>query len=328
MSLYPPIEPYDHGLLDVGDGNEIYWEVSGNPAGRPAVVVHGGPGGGTIPVHRQQFDPSAYRIVLFDQRNCGRSRPHARDPEVSLEHNTTWHLVADLEKLREHLGVDRWLLLGGSWGSTLALAYAQTHPERVSAMVLRGIFLLRESEIRWAYTEGVSHLYPDHWARFTGFLPEEERGDLLAAYRRRFDDPDPAVRGPAALAWARWEASISSLIPDSGLIDMFADEDLALAFARIESHYVAARGFMEEGRLLRDLDAIRHIPAVIVQGRYDMCTPPATAWDLHQAWPEARFVLVEGAGHSGAEPAIMNEVVGATDAFVAGSPHEGALSSD
>ncbi|MEV2268935.1 prolyl aminopeptidase [Nonomuraea africana] len=304
MALYPPIEPHQSGMLDVGDGNEIYWEVCGNPAGKPVVFLHGGPGGGILPVHRQLFDPAAYRVALFDQRNCGRSRPHVRDPGVSLEHNTTWHLVQDIELLREHLGIDTWQVFGGSWGSTLALAYAQTHPGRVTELILRGIFTMRESELRW---EPARDLLPDHWERFTAGVD----GDLIADYRRRFADPDPSVRLAAARAWTRWEMAICNLIPDEGPID----DDLALTFAMIESHYVVNRGFLEEGQLIRDIHKIRHIPAVIVQGRYDLATPIATAWDLHRAWPEADLRIVEGAGHSGGEPAVARELVAATDRF-------------
>jgi proline iminopeptidase len=280
--LYPDIEPYRTGWLEVGDGQELWWEECGNPAGIPLLVVHGGPGGGCVPEHRRPYDPHAYRIILFDQRGCGRSRPHASDPTVSLETNTTWHLVADMERLRVELGVDRWVLSGGSWGSALALAYGQAHPERVRAMVLRGVFTLRASELDWVYRDGASRLLPEDWEEFVGAVPTAERGDLVGAYRRRLEA-------------------------------MFAEPDFAVAFARIESHYVAHRGFLDEGQLIRNVDAVRHIPAVIVQGRYDLCTPPVTAWDLHRAWPGSELQLVENAGHSLDEPGMADRMVEATD---------------
>ncbi|ACY98383.1 MULTISPECIES: prolyl aminopeptidase [Thermomonospora] len=314
-TLYPPIEPHESGMLDVGDGNQIYWEVCGNPDGKPAVMVHGGPGGGCTADHRRQFDPQAYRIVLFDQRNCGRSRPHASDPAVSLEHNTTWHLVADMERLREHLGIDRWLVFGGSWGSALSLAYAQTHPERVSELVLRGVFMLRPFELYWFYQEGASLLFPDAWEKYVEPIPEEERDDLIAAFGARLESPDRQVRVAAARAWAQWEARTLTLRPNPSLVEHFGDPDYAVAFARIENHYFRHGGFFEENQLLRDVERIRHIPAVIVQGRYDVCTPPATAWDLHRAWPEAEFHLVDDAGHSYDEPGILHRLIEATDRF-------------
>ncbi|MQY02201.1 Proline iminopeptidase [Actinomadura sp. RB68] len=313
--MYPPIEPYETGLLDVGDGNEIYWEVCGNPTGKPVVMLHGGPGGGCNAEHRRQFDPDAYRIVLFDQRNCGRSKPHASDPKVSLEANTTWNLVADMERLREHLGIERWLVFGGSWGSALSLAYAQTHPERVSEMVLRGIFMLRPFELYWFYQEGASLLFPDLWEHYVAPIPEDEREDLLSAYHERLESADPQVRVPAAQAWARWEGSAITLLPNPDLVDHFGESDYAVAFARIENHYFVNEGFFEDEQLLRGVDRIRHIPAVIVQGRYDVCTPPATAWDLHRAWPEAEFHMVPDAGHAFDEPGILHHLIEATDRF-------------
>lgn len=314
-TVYPPIEPYEHGLLDVGDGQQVYWETSGNPAGKPVVMLHGGPGGGCNPRHRQQFDPRVYRIVLLDQRGCGRSLPHAGDPAVSLQHNTTWHLVADLERLREHLGVDRWLVHGGSWGSTLALAYSQKHPERVSELVLRGIFLLRPAELRWFYQEGASALFPDLWEDFLAPIPSAERADLIAAYSRRLSSPDDAVRLPAARAWAQWEGGTVTLRRRQDLLDHFAEPATAVAFARIENHYFTHGGWLAPGQLLRDVDRIRHIPAVIVQGRYDVCTPATTAWDLHRAWPEATLHLVPDAGHAYDEPGILHHLIEATDRF-------------
>lgn len=314
-TFYPLIEPYDSGLLDVGDGNQIYWEVCGNPAGKPVVMVHGGPGSGCSSDHRRQFDPEAYRIVLFDQRNCGRSRPHAADPTVSLEHNTTWHLVADMERLREHLGIDRWQVFGGSWGSALALAYAQTHPGTVTELVLRGIFTLRPFELRWFYQEGASLIFPDLWESYVAPIPEAERGDLITAFHARLNDHDPAVRLPAARAWSVWEGSTITLRPNSAFIAQHSDDDFAVGFARIECHYFVNGGFFEDEQLIRDVDKIRHIPCVIVQGRYDVCTPAATAWDLHRAWPEAEFQMVDDAGHAYSEPGILDRLIKTTDRF-------------
>ncbi|MEU4513842.1 prolyl aminopeptidase [Nonomuraea wenchangensis] len=314
-TLYPPIEPYDSGLLDVGDGNQVYWETCGNPDGKPAVMLHGGPGGGCSAKHRRQWDPERYRIVLFDQRNCGRSTPHASDPATDLSANTTWHLVADMERLREHLGVERWQVFGGSWGSALALAYAETHPERVSELVLRGIFTLRPQELRWFYQEGASFLFPDLWQGYLAPIPEEERGDLLAAFRGRLEGDDDAARLAAAKAWAQWEAGTITLRPDPALVTEFGEDRMAVAFARIENHYFTHGGWFDPGQLIRDVDKIRHIPSVIVQGRYDACTPMATAWDLHQAWPEAEFHVVDDAGHAYTEPGILDRLIAATDAF-------------
>ncbi|MCD0450726.1 prolyl aminopeptidase [Actinocorallia sp. API 0066] len=315
-TLYPPIEPHDSGLLPTPDGEEIHWEVCGNPQGKPVVMVHGGPGGGCSPAHRRQFDPERYRIVLFDQRNCGRSRPHAADPAVTLERNTTWNLIADMERLREHLGIDRWMVFGGSWGSCLSLAYAITHPDRVSELVLRGIFLLRPFELFWFYEYGASLIYPDLWERYVAPIPEEERENLVAAFAERLHHPDPDVRLPAARAWATWEGATITLLPSAGHLSQFDDPDYAVAFARIENHYFTHGGFFEsDDWILDNIDAIRHIPAVIVQGRFDVCTPVATAWDLHKAWPEADFHLVDGAGHAFDEPGVLDRLIAATDAF-------------
>lgn len=314
-SLYAPVEPYETGMLDVGDGARIYWETCGNPSGRPVVMLHGGPGGGCTPDHRRQFDPGAYRITLFDQRGCGRSLPGAHDPSVSLEQNTTWNLVADIERLREHLGVDRWQVFGGSWGSALALAYAQTHPDRVTEMVLRGIFTLRPFELRWFYQEGASLIFPDVWEEFLAPITEAERGDLITAYHSRLNHPDRAVRLPAARAWSVWEGKTITLRPDPEIIAEHSADDYAMAFARIENHYFVNGGFFEDGQLIRDVSKIRHIPCVIVQGRYDVCTPVATAWDLHRAWPEAEFHLVDDAGHAYVEPGILHHLIEATDRF-------------
>ncbi|MBO1900694.1 prolyl aminopeptidase [Leucobacter weissii] len=314
-TLYPPTEPYEHGRLDVGDGQELYWEACGDPDGAPAVFLHGGPGGGCTPDHRRYHDPERYRTILFDQRGCGRSTPHAGAPDADLSANTTWHLVADIERLRAHLGIERWQVFGGSWGSTLALAYAQAHPERVSSLVLRGIFTLRRSEIDWFYQEGASQLFPDAWEEYLAQIPEAERGDLVAAYHRRLFDPDPAVHVPAGVAWTVWENSTVRLVPDAAAIAAArADRPAAVAFARIENHFFTHGGWLEEGQLIRDATArLTGIPGVIVQGRYDACTPPRTAWDLHRAWPEAEFRMVPDAGHAASEPGIVDALVRATD---------------
>lgn len=310
-NLYPPIEPFRSGWLDVGDGHEIYFEESGNPDGKACVFVHGGPGGGSSPEARQFFDPERYRIVVFDQRGCGQSRPHA-----SLEANTTWHLVADMERLRDELGIERWLVFGGSWGSTLALAYAQTHPDRVTELVLRGIFLLRPQEIHWFYQEGASALYPDSWEAYLAPIPKEEHDDLLNAFHRRLTCDDETTRLAAARAWSVWEASASFLIQNQDFMDKLDAPDAALAMARIECHYFVNGGFFESpNQLLENIDRIRHIPAIIVQGRYDVVCPAVTAWDLHRAWPEADFQLIQDAGHSAFDRANAQALVAATDSF-------------
>lgn len=310
--FYPPIEPFEHGMLDVGDGHRVYWERCGNPGGKPAVFLHGGPGSGCSPDQRRVFDPEQYCITLFDQRGCGRSTPHA-----SLEANTTWDLVADIERLREKFGVDKWLVFGGSWGSTLALAYAQKHPGRVSEMVLRGIFTLRREELRWFYQEGASWLFPDEWEHFLAPIPAAERHDLMAAYRRILTGPDDAARDRAAIAWSQWEGRTITLLPDPNFDRAHGNAHFAIAFARIENHYFVHDGFVEEGQLLRDAGKLRDIPGVIVQGRYDVCTPAKTAWDLHRAWPEAEFHLVTEAGHAFKEPGILDRLIRATDGFAA-----------
>jgi proline iminopeptidase len=316
-SFYPAIEPYDTGRLDVGDGQRVYWETSGNPVGKPVVFLHGGPGSGTSARHRRLFDPERYRIVLIDQRGCGRSTPHAGDPDTDMSPNTTWHLVADLELLREQLGVDRWQVFGGSWGSTLALAYAETHPDRVTELVLRGIFTLRRSELDWFYEGPASNVFPDRWESFLAPVPESERagGGLIAAYSRLLADPDPAVHGPAAVAWSTWEASGITLLPRPELVAEFADPTYALAFARIENHYFVHQGWFTDGQLIRNAAAVAHLPTVIVQGRYDMCTPLTTAWDLHRALPDADFQLIDDAGHAFDEPGILDALITATDRF-------------
>jgi len=308
---YPPIEPYDTGFLAVGDGHEVYYEQSGNPRGKPALFVHGGPGGGGDVNARRFFDPTRYRIVVFDQRGSGRSRPHA-----SLEANTTWHLVADMERLRGHLGIDRWLVFGGSWGSTLALAYAETHPRSVSELVLRGIFLLRKLELDWFYQQGASLLFPEHWQKFLAPIPPGERHDLLGAFHRRLLSSDAAVRLEAARAWSIWEGATSSLKPNPKREDQFGSPEFALALARIEAHYFVNRGFFtHESQLLDGVERIRGIPGVIVHGRYDVVCPIDTAFELSRAWPEADFRIVLEAGHSAYEPGNTAELVAATDRF-------------
>lgn len=314
-ALYPPIEPYDTGTLIVGDGQRIAWEQSGNPEGKPVVFLHGGPGGGTSPWQRRFFDPERYRIILFDQRGCGKSLPHASDPEADLRYNTTWHLVADMELLRKNFGIDRWQVFGGSWGSTLALAYAQAHPQAVTELVLRGIFTLRRVELEWFLEGGAAALFPDEWERFIEPIGVLERNRMIEAYHRRLFDPDPAVHEPAAVAWTTWEASTLTLRPEPELIASMTDPKTAVAFARIENHFFVHRGWLDEGQLIAGVPAIRHIPTVIVQGRYDACTPMLTAWDLHRAWPEAEFVVVDDAGHAASEPGIQRALRAATDAF-------------
>lgn len=309
--MYPPLEPNRTGLLRVSDLHTLYWEESGNPRGIPVVFLHGGPGGGTDPTHRRFFDPRRYRIVLFDQRGCGRSTPHAE-----LRENTTWDLVADIERLREFLGIDRWMLFGGSWGSTLALAYAETHPDRVTALVLRGIFLVRKWEIDWFYQQGCDALFPDAWEDYVAAIPPEERHDLVAAYHRRITSPDPAVRLPAARAWSVWEARTSKLIVSEELVRRHDDGHFAEAFAGIECHYFHNRCWLRsDDQLLADVGRIRHLPGAIVQGRYDVVCPVRSAWDLHRAWPEAELHLIPDAGHSAFEDGITQRLVEVTDTF-------------
>jgi proline iminopeptidase len=310
-TLYPPLEPRRSGWLHVSPVHEIYWEESGNPDGKPAVFLHGGPGAGSSAVNRQFFDPARYRIVVFDQRGCGRSRPHA-----SLEDNTTWHLVADIERLREFLGIERWLVFGGSWGSTLALAYAQTHPRRVSELVLRGIFMLRPWEIHWFYQHGASAIFPDRWEDYVAAIPRAERKDLVKAFHRRLTSRNRTTRLRAARAWAIWEAATSFLRTNEDNLARWNEEEFAVAVARIECHYFVNKGFMQrEDQLLRGVRRIRHIPAVIVQGRYDVVCPIQTAWELHRAWPEADLRVVPDAGHSALEPGNLHELVSATDRY-------------
>lgn len=308
IGLYPPIEPFMQSRIGVSGGHELYFEQSGNPNGIPVIVVHGGPGGGSNPTMRRCHDPDRYRIIMFDQRGCGRSTPHA-----SLDSNTTWDLVADMEVIRKRLGIERWQLFGGSWGSTLSIAYAETHPERVSGLILRGIFLLRSEELRWFYTEGASWIYPDAFESYLAEIPPEERGDMIGAYYKRLTHKDRAVQVSAAKAWSVWEGSTLSLYEDPDRIRHFANETYALAFARIECHYFVHGGFLEsDGQLLRDASKLADIPGVIVHGRYDMCTPFKNAWDLHKAWPRSELRLVPDAGHAMTEPGIVHELVSAT----------------
>ena len=309
-TLYPEIEPYASGHLDVGDGHSIYWERCGTPGAKPAVFLHGGPGGTASPRHRRQFDPALYDVTLFDQRGCGKSTPNAE-----LEANTTWHLVADIERLRELAGAEKWLVFGGSWGSTLALAYAQTHPKRVSELVVRGIYTLTKAELDWYYQFGASELFPDKWERFISLIPPEERHEMLPAYHRLLTHPDRAKRIEAAKAWSLWEGETITLLPEPSTSEPFGQDDYAHAFARIETHYFINGGWMEDGQLLRDAHKLKGIPGVIVHGRYDMPCPPKYAWALHKAWPEAEFHLVEGAGHAYSEPGILDRLIYATDTF-------------
>ena len=309
---YPPIEPYRQSQLSVSSLHTLYFEEVGNPNGKPVVFLHGGPGGGTIPFYRQFFDPERWRVVLFDQRGCGQSTPHAE-----LTDNTTWDLVDDIERLRSHLSIDQWTVFGGSWGSTLALAYAQRYPQRCAGLILRGIFMLRPKEIRWFYQEGASYIFPDAWEHYLAPIPEGEQHDLVAAYYQRLTSPDLEVRQQAARAWAIWEASTSYLIQNPHIIERFGHDQFADAFARIECHYFINGGFFNPpDQLLQNVETIRHIPAVIVQGRYDVVCPMTSAWELHRAWPEAELVVVPSAGHSATEPGILSALVEATDKFV------------
>lgn len=309
--LYPPIAPYRTGLLPVGDGHNVYYEESGNPNGKPGVYVHGGPGGGSQPDQRRVFDPDIYRIVLFDQRGCGHSTPHA-----SLDNNTTWHLVADMEGLRQHLGIEKWLVCGGSWGSALSIAYAQTHPDRTAALVLRGIFTLRRKELDWYYQGGAGAIFPDEWDKFMAPIPESERDDMIGAYYRRLTSGNAAAQREVARAWSVWEGSTINLLQRPAQIESYGSDAFSIAFARIETHYFHHHGFFESDNwLLENVDGIRHIPTTIIQGRYDVCTPMMTAWDLHKAFPEASFEIVPDAGHAFDEPGIAECLVNATDRY-------------
>ncbi|MEQ8755536.1 MAG: prolyl aminopeptidase [Coleofasciculus sp. G1-WW12-02] len=309
--LYPPIEPYNQGMLQVSNLHRISYEESGNPEGKPVLVLHGGPGGGSQPFYRQYFNPNQWRIVLFDQRGSGKSTPHAQ-----LQENTTWDLVSDIEKLRLHLGIEKWVVFGGSWGSTLSLAYSQTHPEPCQGLILRGIFMLRQKELRWFYQQGASYIFPDAWEHYIKPIPEAERDDFISAYYQRLTSPDPHIRQAAAKAWSIWEASTSKLIQDPDLMQRFGESNFAEAFARIECHYFINKGFFEsEDQLLRNIDRIRHIPGVIVQGRYDVVCPMISAWELHQVWSEAEFIVVPDSGHAITEPGIRRALIEATDKF-------------
>jgi proline iminopeptidase len=309
--LYPPIQPFDHGFLQVSSLHRVHYEQVGNPKGKKALFLHGGPGGGLDEDYRRYFDPARWHLALFDQRGSGKSTPHAE-----LRENTTWDLVADAERLREHLGIERWLVFGGSWGSTLALAYAQTHPERSTGLILRGVFLLRRKELLWFYQEGASALFPDAWDEYLRPIPEVERGDLMSAYYRRLTSPDPQVRAEAARAWSIWEGSTSRLLMDPDLVAKYGGGEFADAFARIECHYFVHGAFLRtDTQLLDDVPKITHLPGVIVQGRYDVVCPAMSAWELHRRWPGSELVIVPDAGHSMKEPGILSALVQATDDF-------------
>ncbi|RYR35802.1 hypothetical protein Ahy_A10g050906 isoform B [Arachis hypogaea] len=308
-NLYPNVEPYSAGFLKVSDIHTLYWEQSGNPNGHPVVFIHGGPGGGTGPSNRKFFDPEFYRIILFDQRGAGKSTPHA-----CLEQNTTWDLIDDIEKLREHLQIPEWQVFGGSWGSTLGLAYSQSHPDKVTGMVLRGIFLLRKKEIDWFYEGGAAAIFPDAWESFRDLIPENERGCFVDAYKKRLNSDDVEIQYGAARAWTKWEMMTAHLLPNEENIKREDDDKFSLAFARIENHYFVNKGFLpSDSYLLDNVDKIRHINTTIVQGRYDVCCPMMSAWDLHKAWPEADFRVVADAGHSANEPGITAELVAANE---------------
>jgi proline iminopeptidase len=310
-TLYPDFQPYEIGHLDVGDGHSLYWELSGNPNGKPVVFLPGGPGGGSSPEHRRQFNPEKYKILVFDQRGCGKSTPYA-----SLEANTTWHLVEDIERLRTQVAkVEKWQVFGGSWGSTLSITYAETYPERVTELVLRGIFLFDQYEVDWLYKAGADAVYPEAWEEFVGLIPEGERGDLVEAYRKRLTNDDHAIQLQAAKAWSKWEATTVTLLPNVHVIDEFTSPEKAIAIARIENHYMANGGWLEAGQLLKGAGKLRGIPGVIVQGRHDTCTPPKAAWALKKAWPEAELNIVADGGHLYNEPGILDGLVRATDRF-------------
>lgn len=306
--LYPEIEPYETGMLDVGEGHSLYYERVGTPGAKPAVFLHGGPGGGMSPDHRRQWDPELYNVLLFDQRGCGKSLPFAE-----IEDNDTWRIVADVERLREMCGHDKWQVFGGSWGATLALAYAETHPDRTSELVLRGVFLARQTEKDWLYTYGASEIMAEQWDQFTGLIPEDERGDLVKAYYKRLTSEDEDTRLAAAREWSLWEGNVATLLPDPALLDTFADPAKAVPFARICAKFFLEDFFLEEAQLLSNVSALAGIPGIIVQGRHDICTPPTSAWALKKAWPEADLWIVDDAGHSAAEAGIIDGLVRATD---------------
>jgi len=308
--LYPISAPFDSGMLDVGEGHSLYWERVGTKGAKPAVMLHGGPGGGISPAHRGQWDPELYDVILFDQRGCGKSLPFAE-----IEHNDTWRIVADMERLREMCGFETWQVFGGSWGATLALAYAETHPERVSELVLRGVFLARQKEKDWLYSYGASEIMAEQWDAFTGLIPEEERGNLVQAYHTRLTSDDEATRLAASREWSLWEGNVATLLPDEELLDSFADPSKAVPFARICARFFLEDFFLKEGQLLNNAHKLKGIPGIIVQGRHDICTPPVSAWDLKKAWPEADLRIVHDAGHSAGEPGIIDGLVRATDEF-------------
>jgi len=311
-TLYPPIEPYNSGHLDVGDGHSLYWELCGNPDGKPVVFLHGGPGGASSPDHRRQFDPDKYKILVFDQRGCGKSTPFA-----SLDNNTTWDLIEDIEKLRTQVAVvEKWQVFGGSWGSTLSIAYAETHPQRVTELVLRGIFLFQQYELDWLYRKGgASSLYPDKWDEFVAPIPESERDDLLQAYRKRLTSDNMDEQVAAAKAFAAWEGNVVTLLPNHEVMEEFTDPKKAVAIARIENHYMINKGWLGETQLLDGAAKLKGIPGIIVQGRHDCCTPPRAAWALKQAWPEVDLQIVPDAGHLFNEPGILDGLIRATDYF-------------
>lgn len=318
IELYPEIEPYEHGFLEVDHGNLIYWETCGNPLGKPAIVLHGGPGSGCTPWHRRLFDPGAYRLVLFDQRNCGRSKPHASALDTSLASNTTAHLLADIEQLRQHLHIDRWLVFGGSWGSTLALAYAVSYPERVTEMILFGVTTGRHKEIKWCFRGGMAIFLPEQWDRLRLALPEAFRdGDILEAYYRQLNDPDLAVRQRAAEAWCLWESASPGWPPSTTLSKRFTNPAFALAFARIVTHYIYHNVFLEDGSLLRSAGVLAAIPGILVNGRFDFQAPIGNAWELRRVWPRAGLVIVDNAGHAADSPHLTQELIRATDRFAA-----------
>jgi proline iminopeptidase len=305
--LYPPVEPFDQRVLDMGDGHRVYFEQSGNPGGLPVLVVHGGPGGGSSPAMRRYFDPNIFRIVLFDQRGCGKSRPHAE-----IENNTTWHLVSDMERIREEIGIDNWIVFGGSWGATLSLLYAQAHPERVIHIVLRGVFLMQQSELDWFYAGGAGKFWPEPWERFVSLIPEDEREDLIEAYARRLFCGHRSTEIRYAQAWAKWENALASV--HSAGYGGDAPPDYARAFSRLENHYFRNAGFLrEDGQILKDMEKIKHIPGAIVQGRYDMICPPHTAYVLAKTWPRSDLRMVRNAGHALSEPGISAELVTVMD---------------
>ncbi|MFC3451776.1 prolyl aminopeptidase [Amycolatopsis speibonae] len=313
--LYPPIHVRAEGLLDVGDGHRIYCQEAGNPDGKPVVVLHGGPGSGISPMARRHFDPDAYRIILFDQRGTGRSTPHIGEPDVDLSANTLWHLVSDMERLRERLNLEEWQLFGGSWGATLALAYAETHPSRVTEIILRGVFTVRRSELDWIYGGGAANLFPREWEAFLSPIPEARRGDPMSAYRELVYHPDQVVRERAAIAWSTWEGAIVCLRPDPAFHNQYASPDFAVTFARLALHYFCHGAWLEEGQLIREAGKLSGIPGVIVQGRYDAVCPPATAYELHRAWPDSKLELVEAAGHAVTDPGMLAALRDATDSF-------------